>query len=173
MGQVGVFSRGQVLTAGELALYSDGGSGWCVAASTMAPMWDRWNRQATRCTAGPPTHAHYVPAPSGHLGQCFSLGVLLEPEDSCLGCGQHSYSLMFLPPSLLFCLLTHHHQGHRKLFLAWGNPTPIVFLPQILSPLPFNPTAKPLSSLNREFQNTQRSKRTSAYFCFPPCQKSP
>lgn len=98
-----------------------------MAASTMAPMWDRWNRQATRCAAGPPTHAHYVPAPSGHLGQCFSLGVLLEPEDSCLGCGQRSYSLMFLPPSLSFCLLTHHHQGHRKLFLVWGNPTPIVF----------------------------------------------
>ena len=39
-----------------------------------------------------------------------------------------------------------------------SSPTPIVFLPQIPSPLPFNPTAKPRRSLNREFQNTEVKK---------------
>lgn len=67
MGQVGVFSRGQILAAGELALYSDGGSGWGMAASATAPMWDTWNQQAKRSAAGPSAHAHYLPAPSGHL----------------------------------------------------------------------------------------------------------
>lgn len=106
MGQVGVFSRGQILAAGELALYSDGGSGWGMAASAMAPMWDTWNQQAKRSAAGPSAHAHYLPAPSGHLDQCFSPGVLLEPEDSYLGCKQLSLWLIqpHVPPAISLVL---------------------------------------------------------------------
>ena len=106
MDQVGVFSRGQVLAVGELALYSDGGSGWCIAASTMAPMRDGWNQQAKRTAAGPSTHVHYLPAPSGPLDQCFSLGVLLEPKDSCLGCEQLSLQLIqpHAPPAISLVL---------------------------------------------------------------------
>ena len=161
MGQVGVFSRGQILAAGELALYSDGGSGWGMAASATAPMWDTWNQQAKRSAAGPSAHAHYLPAPSGHLYQCFSPGVLLEPEDSYLGCKQLSLWLIqpHVPPAISLVLPPDPPPPrHGKPFLVWGNPTPSVFLPQIPSPLPFSPTAKPLRSLNREFQNTEVKK---------------
>lgn len=59
-----------------------------------------------RSAAGPSAHAHYLPAPSGHLDQCFSPGVLLEPEDSYLGCKQLSLWLIqpHVPPAISLVL---------------------------------------------------------------------
>lgn len=92
--------------AGKLALYSDGGPGWYMAASTVAPMWDRWNRQATRYAAGPPAHAQLSPCSQWAFGSVLLSGGSAGARGHCLGCGQLSLWLIqpHVPPTISLVL---------------------------------------------------------------------